>query len=90
MEEIDLTKTKVCTKCGCEKPLSEFYQDARVKKDGRQAQCKDCTKREKQLYRSTHKKERSEYEIFKRLTDPSWREKAAIRNKRYLKKLLLN
>lgn len=37
MEEI----RKVCTKCGVEKPLDQFYPDARYR-HGREAQCKVC------------------------------------------------
>ena len=85
MEENVLTK--ICTKCGCEKPLTEFFRDRRIKKDGRAAQCKECTQKEHQQYRELHKKERSEYEQNKRLTDSNWRKKAAERNKRYLEKL---
>ena len=35
--------TKVCTKCGAEKPLSEFYK-SKATKDGLQFACKDCYK----------------------------------------------
>lgn len=34
---------KVCTKCGEEKPLSEFYRDAKAP-DGRSWTCKKCDK----------------------------------------------
>lgn len=34
-------KTKTCTKCGRELPISEFYAKAGAK-DGLQTQCKDC------------------------------------------------
>jgi len=33
--------TKICTKCGAPKPLSEYYSDKR-KKDGLYTQCKTC------------------------------------------------
>lgn len=36
-------KTKVCTKCGEEKPLSEFYKSKR-EKDGYNYWCKSCQK----------------------------------------------
>jgi hypothetical protein len=32
---------KKCTKCGVEKPLSEFYKD-NARKDNRQSKCKPC------------------------------------------------
>lgn len=45
------TETRVCTKCGIEKPLSEFHRDA-YKRGGRRSQCKEC-RRElvRQFYR---------------------------------------
>ena len=79
--------SKKCTKCGVVKPLTEFYQDRRVKKDGRAAQCKTCSEKEKRAYRATHKTQRSEYERNKRLHDAHFRELAAERNKKYLEKL---
>lgn len=33
--------TKVCDKCGLEKPLSEFYKSSKIK-SGYIAHCKDC------------------------------------------------
>ena len=35
---------KKCSKCGIEKPLTEFYKD-RQKKNGHRSQCKSCTKK---------------------------------------------
>tara|TARA_R110002012_G_scaffold318931_1_gene538181 strand:- start:35 stop:661 length:627 start_codon:yes stop_codon:yes gene_type:complete len=35
---------KECSKCGIEKPLTEFYKD-RQKKNGHRSQCKSCTKK---------------------------------------------
>lgn len=37
-------KTKVCTKCGKEKPVTEYYKDRNVKKDGLVSACKKCKK----------------------------------------------
>lgn len=79
--------SKKCRKCGEEKPLSEFYNDKRVKKDGKQAQCKKCVDIKKREYRQTHKEQRSAYERLQNETNEEWREKAAIRNKRYYEKL---
>lgn len=36
------TITKICTKCGVEKELSEFY-NSKTKKDGKSSKCKECT-----------------------------------------------
>jgi hypothetical protein len=35
-------KTRVCSICQKHKPLSNFYLDKRVKKDGRRSRCIDC------------------------------------------------
>jgi len=35
--------TKICTKCSCEKPLTEFHKD-KSKADGRFPSCKSCRK----------------------------------------------
>ena len=35
---------KKCTKCGIEKPLSEFYKSSKSKKDGLVSSCKQCRK----------------------------------------------
>lgn len=43
MEKLSAEMSKVCTKCGSEKPLADFYSDKRAK-DGKQSQCKDCHK----------------------------------------------
>jgi len=39
----DWVETKICSKCGVEKPLDEFYKEARGKY-GRGSQCKACRK----------------------------------------------
>ena len=59
-------KTKICTKCGIEKPVSEFYFDKVIKKY--KSQCKQCCKNyrtlnkiiiknKKQIYYKNNKKE---------------------------------
>ena len=52
--------TKICTKCGEEKPLTEFNfkNKARGK---RQSQCKECQrKRERELYNMVYKNKNRE------------------------------
>ena len=41
--------TKVCTKCGLEKPLSEYYNQ-KGQKHGKQPRCKACQKEYRQQY----------------------------------------
>lgn len=58
-------RTKICTKCGLEKPTSEFNKN-KLKKDGLQSECRDCHKqmcssyyqRNKTNYRKTSKLKR--------------------------------
>ena len=47
-------KTKVCTKCGRELPLSEFTKDKR-RADGLQYRCKSCMKEYNKIWYETHK-----------------------------------
>lgn len=48
-------ETKICTKCGEEKPLTEFNFKNKAK-GKRQSQCKECRrKRERELYNSFYK-----------------------------------
>ena len=42
---------KKCFKCGCEKPLTEFYKHAQMK-DGHVNKCKDCNKADVKKHRS--------------------------------------
>lgn len=52
-----LTRTKkVCTKCGVEKDLSEFYEDKKAR-DGHVAQCKECSRKYHKKYNQDHKEE---------------------------------
>ena len=55
-------KTKKCTKCGIEKPLTEFHKDNRAK-DRRMSQCKECKVKQQAEYSSRPevKERRSEY-----------------------------
>jgi len=79
--------SKICTKCKIEKPLDQYFNDKRVKKDGKQARCKTCTMAKNQEYRQEHKEERREHEQWRRANDPEWQEKVAIRSKRYYDKM---
>ena len=55
-------KTKKCTKCGIEKPLTEFHKDNRAK-DRRMSQCKESKVKQQAEYSSRPevKERRSEY-----------------------------
>lgn len=45
--------TKVCTKCGEEKELSEFYKSSQIK-SGYRPQCKKCTSKTQKLWRKNN------------------------------------
>lgn len=47
-------KTKICTKCKLEKPISQFNK-CRSKKDGLQSECKECHNKLYQKYYSLNK-----------------------------------
>ena len=41
----DVQSTKVCCRCGKEKPLDEFYKwNSPKSKDGHRADCRECTR----------------------------------------------
>ena len=79
--------SKMCTKCKQVKPLDQYFNDKRVKKDGKQAQCKICIMAKNQANRELNKDKRSEQEQWRRANDPEWQEKVAIRAKRYYDKM---
>lgn len=37
-----MSKNRLCRQCKIDKPLQEFYEDRRVKKDGRRSKCIEC------------------------------------------------
>ena len=47
MEEVKTTK--VCTKCGTEKPISDYHKSTRSK-DGHLSVCKECTNKKQREY----------------------------------------
>ena len=81
MEEEKYPDTKLCRCCGEVKPIDSFSIDKRNKSTGRQAKCKDCTKRYhyenqqrilevKKQYRLVNKVEISTKEAAARLRNP--------------------
>ena len=53
-------KTKVCTKCGEEKPLSKYYKQ-KGGKFGVKAKCKSCASNEDRLYYEKNREARLAY-----------------------------
>lgn len=53
-------ETKICSKCGNEKDLSEFYKH-KICKDGLRSACKECLKDQGREYNEEHKVEKKEY-----------------------------
>lgn len=37
-----MSNTRLCRSCKIDKPLEDFYEDRRVKKDGRRSRCIEC------------------------------------------------
>lgn len=50
-----MKKTKICTKCGKRKPISEFSTD-NSKKDGKKNYCKECAREMDNKRRSSKKR----------------------------------
>ena len=48
-----MCQSKTCSKCKKEKPLSEYHNSKRNKKDGKTAACKDCERNRKQIAKRT-------------------------------------
>jgi len=47
---------KICTKCGIEKDIKEFYRD-RTRSDGYRYWCKECLRESYRVYREVHMEE---------------------------------
>lgn len=61
MADATLAATKVCSKCGEEKPLSTYY-DQRASRDGKRADCGDCSRaRRRRYYHRNVEVERERY-----------------------------
>ena len=76
-------ETKVCTKCGEEKPATtEFFYKKKGGRLGLQARCKVCHGATVKCYRKEHKEEIAEYNKRWREQNP---EKVAEHRKRYYK-----
>jgi hypothetical protein len=74
-------KTKICTKCGIDQPLSEFYKDAQ-KPTGYRPDCKTCNKA-KCLEWAQNNKEKRKYYVLKHttgLTKDQYNELATIQD----------
>ena len=70
---------KVCSKCGEEKPLAEFYRNARAK-DGLQFCCKTCHAAESRAYRLANPEKVATYA---RAYRDANRKKVAVRKRAY-------
>ena len=49
MQEIKAVEEKICSKCGQNKPVSEFLR-RKISKDGYRGQCKECMRRDFLIY----------------------------------------
>lgn len=57
-----MSKTKICTKCGIEKPATlEYFNKAKNGKYGLRADCRECCKKYKKEYRKENKELVKEY-----------------------------
>jgi ribosomal protein L44E len=63
--------TKICAKCGAEKPISEFHKNSRSK-DGLHSYCKECNKENFAQYLKTDKGKAAHSEAIARKTDEGY------------------
>lgn len=75
------TETKVCSKCGEEKPRTEFNKRARSA-DGLRSECKACQRARKAAYRAANKEKVRARDAAYRST-PEGRARALIRTARF-------
>ena len=54
-------KTKICTKCGINKALKEYYMHTSAK-DGKHSECKSCTNVLQKKYYVEHKQRITDYQ----------------------------
>ena len=60
-------ETKVCRKCGIEKPLTEYsFKRPKNRKPGLQPRCKNCVKEDTQLWKEQQSSERLKDLYYKR------------------------
>ena len=60
-QQLFIMKTKICTKCKEEKPLSEFHKDIQ-KISELSSSCKECKRLQINRYNKTHQKEKQIYD----------------------------
>lgn len=81
--------TKICTKCGLEKPFSEFHKHKDTK-DGLTYICKDCKKIYNYQYQKENKeklkKKRNKYEANRKRNDINYKLNTIIRINKALKR----
>jgi len=79
-----LEKTKVCTKCGEEKPATtEFFYKAKLGKYGLQATCKKC---KRELFRDSRKAYREKHKEYYKKLRKAYYEKNKEKEMQYNKK----
>lgn len=76
-KEIKEEKTKICSKCNKEQPISHFYKDYTLKNNYR-SQCKKCVSKSKKI------KPKSKHEIIG--SNIFWYDINSVEDERYCKK----